>query len=153
MDQDVERLDSFSSTAGDLSTGKAKQVPPSPFVPQLPFPTCRNGCEDAHLICKVHRCHIEEKTLLLPSRSKIGNMGRDLAVNYILFCKTTSCPILLQVISHSGLFFFFSPFHLTDLKEENFRGQNLRLVVIRGPSVLKQTHSTGKKITNKLFGL
>lgn len=55
----------------------------------LSFPTCRN--EDNHLICKAHKCHIEEKILLLPARSKIGNMGRDLAVNDILFCKTTSC--------------------------------------------------------------
>lgn len=64
----TNRLDSFSSTAGDLSWGKAGQVTSSPFVPQFPLPTCRNGYEDTRLICKVHKYHIEEKTSLLPSK-------------------------------------------------------------------------------------
>lgn len=45
---------------------------------------------------------LKRRLLLLPSRRKIGNVGRDLAGNYILFCKTTSCQI--QVISQSGFF-------------------------------------------------
>lgn len=36
VDQDTESLDSPSSTTADLSCGKARKVPSSPLVPQLP---------------------------------------------------------------------------------------------------------------------
>lgn len=76
MDQDTEPLGFFSSMTAELSGGKAGQVTSSISVPQLSH--LGNGYEDIHLICKAHKCYIDEKALLLPSNSKTPNMRRDI---------------------------------------------------------------------------
>lgn len=76
MDQDIKPLGFFSNTAAELSGGKAGQVTSSTSVHQLSH--LRNGYEDTHLICKAHKCYIDEKALLLPSKSKIPDVRRDI---------------------------------------------------------------------------